>query len=96
MAAQELKDALTERGLDTAGLKPVLVERLEAALRGEQQQNGAAASNGTAAAAEEPQVDITAPATATAEAPAGVPTTAVSKLSLLFVSSRDCDGFQLC
>ena len=79
---------MTERGLDTSGLKPVLVERLEAALLGEQQQNGAAAPNGTAEAAAEPHVDVTAPDTAAAEAPAGVPAAAVSTLSFALPSVR--------
>ena len=79
LPVQELKEALAERGLDTTGLKPVLVERLEAAL---QQQNGAAAApNGTAEAAEEPLVDITAPDTAIAEAPVSAPAGPVSSQS---------------
>ncbi len=76
VATQELKDALSERGLDTTGLKPVLVDRLESALRAEQ-PNGAAAPNGTAEAAEEPLVDDAAPDTAAAEAADAAPAAAV-------------------
>ncbi len=76
-ATQELKDALSERGLDTTGLKPVLVDRLESALRAEQ-PNGEAAPNGTAEPAEEPIEDVTAPDTAAAEADDAAPASAVS------------------
>ena len=77
VATQELKDALSERGLDTTGLKPVLVDRLESALRAEQ-PNGEAAPNGTAEPAEEPMEDVIAPDTAAAEADDAAPASAVS------------------
>ena len=82
LATQELKDALSERGLDTTGLKPVLVDRLESALRAEQ-PNGAAAPNGTAKAAEEPLVDVTAPETTAAGAHDSAPASAVRTVRVI-------------
>lgn len=59
---QELKDELQSRGLDTSGLKAVLVERLEEAIAG-------GAADGAAA---EPAAEADAPETAAAPAADGV------------------------
>ncbi len=60
---QELKDELQSRGLDTSGLKAVLVERLEEAIGAGGAANGAAA---------EPAAEVDAPETAAAPAADGV------------------------
>lgn len=58
---QELKDELQSRGLDTAGLKAVLVERLEEAITAEE---AGGTANGTAAAPADTAAEEAAPAEA--------------------------------
>ena len=70
LTVAQLKDQLKERGLDTAGLKAALVERLEAALASE--ASGAA----PAEPAPGPAPAAATPSSAAAAAPAAAPTSA--------------------
>ena len=48
LSVQQLRDALAQRGLDTTGNKPVLQERLQAAINEENQLEGHETADETA------------------------------------------------
>ena len=79
MKVDELKDELASRGLDTSGVKQVLLDRLEAALAGDAPAAEAAAP---AAAAPAPKAD------GAKEAPAPAPAAAVRPLSAALPRAR--------